>query len=179
MCVHRYEGENFVLDQQVVRAALKAYGAVTSRRLPLSALTPSTAYLRRLSSFSPSAQVAWDWTDPETSITLLEAGAPCCVSCSGSSSACYRPRCEHRPACCACSHRCICRCTCWQTRGGTRRPQCAGSEEVIPTCMCLSSLRVSPMIELCLQHLPTTVEQRLVDVLSFGLLGAVEVCCID
>ncbi|KAG6812804.1 hypothetical protein H0H93_013675, partial [Arthromyces matolae] len=46
-----YEGDNFVLDQQVVRAALKSYNALISSPDPSQAskhLSPSSAYLRLL-----------------------------------------------------------------------------------------------------------------------------------
>ena len=74
----RYEGDNFVLDQQVVRAALKSYRSLFSSNPPaVASLTPSSAYLRHLldpptipSSFSNN-----DWSDPSTSILLLELRA--------------------------------------------------------------------------------------------------------
>ncbi|KAI0742970.1 acyl-CoA oxidase [Daedaleopsis nitida] len=77
-----YEGDNFVLDQQVVRAALKAFDAfVVGKTRPATSLTPSTAYLRHLAAPAPStpssprADLALDWTDPQTAITLLERRA--------------------------------------------------------------------------------------------------------
>lgn len=71
----RYEGDNFVLDQQVVRAALKTYRALLSAKTPSeSNLSPSSNYLRLL--FAPTAQPpqfsAVSWDDPATSILLLE-----------------------------------------------------------------------------------------------------------
>ncbi|EJF61379.1 peroxisomal oxidase [Dichomitus squalens LYAD-421 SS1] len=48
-----YEGDNFVLDQQVVRAALKAHDALTRGA---GALTPSAAYLRLLVAQDAEAQ---------------------------------------------------------------------------------------------------------------------------
>ena len=50
-CAHRYEGDNYVLVQQVVRAALKAFQAVISSPDPAKAaksLPPSTYFLRLL-----------------------------------------------------------------------------------------------------------------------------------
>ncbi|OCH87691.1 acyl-CoA oxidase [Obba rivulosa] len=70
-----FEGDNFVLDQQVVRAALKAY-----HRLVTSGpadMTPSTHFLRLLledtSNIGGASQLAWE--DPQTSIRILELRA--------------------------------------------------------------------------------------------------------
>ena len=67
-----------MLDQQVVRAALKSYRSLSSSNPPaVASLTPSSAYLRHLlnpptipPSFSDN-----DWSDPSTSILLLELRA--------------------------------------------------------------------------------------------------------
>ncbi|KAG6917134.1 hypothetical protein DXG01_003724 [Tephrocybe rancida] len=70
-----YEGDNFVLDQQVVRAALKAHNALfasPSPTTPAPSLSPSSAYLRLLSSHTRPAAPASSWLDPRTSIVLLE-----------------------------------------------------------------------------------------------------------
>lgn len=71
---HRYEGDNFVLDQQVTRAALKSYRALLSSSSPSeSQLSPSTQYLRVFlpgHSQPPSINAKWD--DPQTAILLLE-----------------------------------------------------------------------------------------------------------
>ncbi|KAJ7918317.1 peroxisomal oxidase [Mycena leptocephala] len=60
-----YEGENFVLDGQVLRAALKAFRGIFTSTPPatVSSLSPTSHYLQ-LSSES--------WTQPETAILLLE-----------------------------------------------------------------------------------------------------------
>ena len=71
----RYEGDNFVLDQQIVRAALKSYGHLFSTKTPsTSSLSPSSYYLRLLlePSNSPSELADSSWEDPVTSILLLE-----------------------------------------------------------------------------------------------------------
>ncbi|TFK36086.1 peroxisomal oxidase [Crucibulum laeve] len=72
-----YEGDNFVLDQQVVRAALKSYRALFSSSNPSSSsLSPSSNYLRLL--INPktapltSAPAAAAWKDPATAVLLLE-----------------------------------------------------------------------------------------------------------
>ncbi len=71
-----YEGDNFVLDQQVVRAALKSYANILKRQ-DTSALTPSNAYLRLLvdNTAVPSVPSADAWRDPITAILLLELRA--------------------------------------------------------------------------------------------------------
>ncbi|KAF6750439.1 acyl-CoA oxidase [Ephemerocybe angulata] len=79
-----YEGDNFVLDQQVVRAALKALHSLFSSPKPdPSTLTPSSFYLRLLIPpvsaplFSPSSE---EWTNPTNTILLLEWRAALVVS---------------------------------------------------------------------------------------------------
>ncbi|KAF8056038.1 peroxisomal oxidase [Lyophyllum atratum] len=69
-----YEGDNFVLDQQVVRAALKSYKTLfSSADPPASSLSPSSHYLRLLlpSNQPPTATDA-SWQDPAFAISLLE-----------------------------------------------------------------------------------------------------------
>ncbi|KAF8882820.1 acyl-CoA oxidase [Infundibulicybe gibba] len=70
-----YEGDNFVLDQQVARAALKSYKIFTSSKTPTSSsLTPSSNYLRCLLEPHlrlPSSETI-SWTDPATCIQILE-----------------------------------------------------------------------------------------------------------
>ncbi|KAJ4480822.1 peroxisomal oxidase [Lentinula aciculospora] len=81
-----YEGENFVLDQQVVRAALKAFHnlfGLERKTRPLTStiqnLTPSSYYLRLLSSPENEPPILEDsdglnssWNNSETLILLLE-----------------------------------------------------------------------------------------------------------
>ncbi|KAI0354185.1 acyl-CoA oxidase [Trametes cingulata] len=78
-----YEGDNYVLDQQVVRAALKAYDTLIVRKTKsVSDLTPSSLYLRLLvkpdSATTQSSSMIW--TDPQTSILLLEQRAAAMVA---------------------------------------------------------------------------------------------------
>lgn len=70
----RYEGDNFVLDQQVVRAALKSYNNLISAKYPLKMLSPSSNYLRLLLKPSQPLQPLTDssWKDPTVAILLLE-----------------------------------------------------------------------------------------------------------
>jgi len=67
-----------VLDQQVVRAALKSYHSLFSSSPPdVTSLTPFSVYLRHLvhpPTISPSFSDK-DWKDPATSILLLELRA--------------------------------------------------------------------------------------------------------
>ncbi|KAG6872455.1 hypothetical protein C0995_009615, partial [Termitomyces sp. Mi166 len=70
-----YEGDNFVLDQQVVRAALKSYNNLTTSTNPSAiSFSPSSAYLRLLlpNQTAPSSISPESWNDPNTSIALLE-----------------------------------------------------------------------------------------------------------
>jgi hypothetical protein len=70
-----YEGDNFVLDQQVVRAALKSFRSLVSTQSPsASTLSPSSYYLRLLlePTSKPLDLSESSWQDPATSILLLE-----------------------------------------------------------------------------------------------------------
>lgn len=68
-----FEGDNFVLDHQVVRAALKAYSRVQAdSETPLS---PSSAYLRLLGAAVPTFTDEKDWTNIRKLATLLELRA--------------------------------------------------------------------------------------------------------
>ncbi|KAG6864904.1 hypothetical protein C0991_006474, partial [Blastosporella zonata] len=72
-----FEGDNFVLDQQVVRAALKAHNALMSSSNPMThseSLSPSSSYLCLLvlPNQGPPTPSATLWLDPKTSIALLE-----------------------------------------------------------------------------------------------------------
>lgn len=75
-----YEGDNFVLDQQVVRAALKSYqrllstAAASSPAAALESISPSSYYLRLLidGSSPPLYSAAHSWRDPAFPIALLE-----------------------------------------------------------------------------------------------------------
>src|SRR6266567_4409587 len=67
--LYRFEGDNFVLDQQVVRAALKSYRSLFSSKPPaIASLSPSSAYLRHLVNppTIPPSFSGKDWRDPAT-----------------------------------------------------------------------------------------------------------------
>lgn len=73
---NRFEGDNYVLDLQVVRAAVKAFKRYATSNAPdPSALSPTTQYLRMLSEPSSAAISAALWADPHTSVYLLEQRA--------------------------------------------------------------------------------------------------------
>ncbi|KAK7024780.1 acyl-coenzyme A oxidase [Favolaschia claudopus] len=73
-----YEGENFVLDGQVLRAALKAFrGLFTSKTPPAAkapSLSPTSQYLRLLldKTLIPPELKPSSWNQPATAILLLE-----------------------------------------------------------------------------------------------------------
>ncbi|KAJ7153025.1 peroxisomal oxidase [Mycena crocata] len=71
-----YEGENFVLDGQVLRAALKAFRGLFATSPPPStaSLSPTSHYLRLLldRTLVPPELSAASWTQPTTAILLLE-----------------------------------------------------------------------------------------------------------
>ena len=72
----RFEGDNFVLDLQVVRAAVKAYKRYVSSAIPdPSTLSPSTVYLRLLHTAQRDDVALGGWTDPRTAVHLLELRA--------------------------------------------------------------------------------------------------------
>ncbi|KDQ56007.1 hypothetical protein JAAARDRAFT_59460 [Jaapia argillacea MUCL 33604] len=67
-----YEGDNYALDQQIVRSALKAYSNLGTS-LDYSSLSPTSSYLRLLSpNSSPPSPSLSSWNKPDTSIILLE-----------------------------------------------------------------------------------------------------------
>jgi len=71
--LYSFEGDNFVLDQQVVRAAVKSHNKMLESR-DASALSPSATYLRLLlgNVSGPSPPPDTTWQDPATAIHLLE-----------------------------------------------------------------------------------------------------------
>ena len=77
-----YEGDNFVLDQQVVRAALKSFTTLFSQPNPSSSgLSPSTYYLRLLvdPAARPPTLSTTVWSDVAVLVQLLEWRAACIV----------------------------------------------------------------------------------------------------
>ena len=73
--IYRYEGDNYVLDIQVIRAALKAHRRFTTTKgATVKNLTPTTHYLRFLLPDAPAvtASSSVNWSDASTLINLLE-----------------------------------------------------------------------------------------------------------
>ncbi|KAJ6543324.1 peroxisomal oxidase [Mycena sp. CBHHK59/15] len=155
-----YEGENFVLDQQVLRAVLNSFrGLFTSKPSPTSAsLSPSSYYLRLLldTKLVPPELNEASWEQPVTPILLLEWRAALLV---------------HE----------IAQTIADPDATATQRVSRAVTEAFV-------AARVGEMIEalgatlkpgealavkkLCTLYLLTTVESALVDLLSFGLFRA-------
>ena len=68
-----FEGDNFVLDHQVVRSATKAYSRAQIDTQ--ASLSPSTAYLRLLKTAPPIFAEDKDWFDAKRLAILLEMRA--------------------------------------------------------------------------------------------------------
>ncbi|KAI9058687.1 peroxisomal oxidase [Trametes sanguinea] len=153
-----YEGDNYVLDQQVVRAALKAFEALVVRKTrAVSDLTPSTTYLRHLvgrDAASSLAPTAGSWDDPTTAIVILEKRAAAMVA--------ERARHLDQP-----------------DAGSDRRVARAVTDAFVAVQVgeIMNSLgdivgrsEATVLQKLYLLYLLTAVENGLVDILSFGLL---------
>lgn len=70
----RFEGDNFLLDLQVVRAAVKAYKKVAAARGHV-ALSPSTAYLHLVTNADQPMPTQQAWQDTHSCTLLLEQRA--------------------------------------------------------------------------------------------------------
>ncbi|KAI0758856.1 acyl-CoA oxidase [Fomes fomentarius] len=155
-----YEGDNFVLDQQVVRAALKAFEAlVVKKTRSTSDLTPSTSYLRHLAGpppINPSSPLAWD--DPQTSITVLEQRAARVVQERADRLSDPDASMDQRVS-----------------RAVTDAFVAGQVGKIIDALGAdLGKKDAAILRKLYTLHLLTAVESGLVDVLSFGLLGSPE-----
>ncbi|THH05030.1 hypothetical protein EW146_g10011 [Bondarzewia mesenterica] len=156
-----YEGDNFVLDHQVVRAALKAYHALkASSGLSADQLSPSSRYLRLLIApqpAPPSLSSPFAWRDPDTLVLALEWRAAFVVQAHAQS-------------------------TGSQDANAAQRISNAVTEAFVATQVgeMIKNLSGSSLAEqdarvvrqLYTLYLLTTVEAGLVDLLSFGLLPA-------
>ncbi|EMD34949.1 hypothetical protein CERSUDRAFT_116474 [Gelatoporia subvermispora B] len=149
-----FEGDNFVLDQQVVRAALKAYQKLA--KSGDTTLTPSTHYLRLL--LEPQLDIGGGlpltWEDAQTSIRLLELRAALTV----------KSRAIHQDA---------------PDASMDQRASKAVTEAFVAVQVgkIIQSLpktfgprETEVLTKLCLLYLLTAVEGGLVDILSFRLL---------
>ncbi|KAF9074329.1 acyl-CoA oxidase [Rhodocollybia butyracea] len=165
-----FEGENFVLDQQVVRAALKAFRnlfGLDGRSLPspstIQGLPPSTFYLRLLASPSNEPPILKDsdnsnssWNDPETLIVLLEWRAALLVhemaqTAQDPDSTIYQR----------------------VSKGVTEAFVARRVGDMISVLKASSELRrndINVVSQLYILYLQTNVESALADLLSFGLL---------
>ncbi|KAH9851253.1 acyl-CoA oxidase [Lenzites betulinus] len=153
-----YEGDNFVLDQQVVRAALKAYDANVARKdKSVAGLTPSSSYLRLLIKDEPQVDTssANAWKDPRTSISLLERRAAAMV----------KERAQHRNEPDASSDYRV-------ARAVTEAFVAVQVGDIIRTVEgTMPTQEAAVLRTLYLLHLLTSVEGSLADILSFDLLN--------
>ncbi|KAF9456699.1 acyl-CoA dehydrogenase/oxidase C-terminal [Collybia nuda] len=152
-----YEGDNFVLDQQVVRAALKSFRTLFSTKTPsTSSLSPSSYYLRLLiqpATLPPELTEA-SWKDPSIAALLLEWRAALMVY-------------EHAQ-------------TSSDPDASVNQRVSKGVTEAFIGSQVLEIIKELPLLsengrvvsKLYLLYLLTTVEGGLVDLLSFGLFRA-------
>ncbi|TFK85181.1 acyl-CoA oxidase [Polyporus arcularius HHB13444] len=149
-----YEGDNFVLDQQVVRAALKAFDALVAKKTRnVDELTPSTVYLRHLASSSSPSSPSWD--DPQNVVSLLEKRAAAMV----------QERAKHLQDPDASADQRVSRAV---TDAFVAAQVCEFIKSLRETVGGKEAVVLSKLYNL---HLLTTAESGLVDILSFGLLG--------
>ncbi|KAI0673208.1 acyl-CoA oxidase [Trametes maxima] len=158
-----FEGDNFVLDQQVVRAALKAYDALVVRKTrSVASLTPSSAYLRLIvqGQLAPDVQsaTAGGWEDPKTAILILEKRAAAMVA----------ERARHQGDPDASSDQRV-------ARAVTDAFVAVQVGQIIHSLEGhLGERNVAVLKKLYLLHLLTAAERALTDILSFNLLPTQE-----
>ncbi|CAK5263611.1 unnamed protein product [Mycena citricolor] len=146
-----YEGENFVLDGQVLRAALKAFKNLSSSK----ELAPSSFYLRLVldTQHVPPRLGPESWSDPAISILLLEWRAARLVNEAALVAASPDPTTTQRVS-----------------KAVTEAFVAARIGEMIATLASESTV-VRKVYNL---YLLTTVESALTDLLSLGLFNVVE-----
>ncbi|KAJ6529033.1 peroxisomal oxidase [Mycena vulgaris] len=156
-----YEGENFVLDQQVLRAALKGFRTLltTTPAPAVTSLSPSSYYLRLLldKKLTPPELGPESWTQPATAILLLEWRAALLVheiaQTIGAPDATATQR---------------------VSRAVTEAFVAAQVGEMIDALGTALKPREAEVVrKVYILYLLTTVESALVDLLSFGLFRAV------
>ncbi|KAJ7123613.1 peroxisomal oxidase [Mycena epipterygia] len=155
-----YEGENFVLDQQVLRAALKAFrGLFATTTSPTAAsLSPSSFYLRLLldKNLVPPELNPASWTQPAAPILLLEWRAALLVHELAQTSAAPDATATQRVS-----------------RAVTEAFVAARVGEMIEALGSTFKQHEAEIVKkVYLLYLLTTVESGLVDLLSFGLFRA-------
>ncbi|KAJ7437267.1 peroxisomal oxidase [Mycena galericulata] len=155
-----YEGENFVLDQQVLRAALKAFRGLfsTTSKPTADSLSPSSYYLRLLldSQLLPPELGPTSWTTPTAAILLLEWRAALIVHEIAQTVAAPDATATQRVS-----------------RAVTEAFVAARVGEMIEVLGTVLKPREAEVVrKLYILYLLTTVESALVDLLSFGLFRA-------
>ncbi|CAA7261995.1 unnamed protein product [Cyclocybe aegerita] len=152
-----YEGDNFVLDQQVVRAALKSYHAVFASSSPtVDSLSPSSAYLRYLVNppAVPSVFAEKEWRDPVTAILVLELRAALVV----------RELVQNAEARDASANQRV-------SKAVTEAFVATQAGDMIKNALKLPGNDGKVVSKVFLLYLLTTVEGGLTDLLSFGVIG--------
>ncbi|KAF8153565.1 peroxisomal oxidase [Mycena galopus ATCC 62051] len=155
-----YEGDNFVLDGQVLRAALKAFRGIFSSTSPTAAssLSPTSRYLRLLldRELVPPELNPTSWTQPATAILLLEWRAALLVHESAQTLSEPDATATQRVS-----------------RAVTEAFVAARVGEMIEALGTVLAQREAKVVaKVYLLYLLTTVESSLVDLLSFGLFRA-------
>ncbi|KAJ7038971.1 peroxisomal oxidase [Mycena alexandri] len=155
-----YEGENFVLDGQVLRAALKAFrGLSTSTSsTTVPSLSPTSQYLRLLldKNLVPPDLNSTPWSHPATAILLLEWRAALLVNESAQTPSEPDATLTQRVS-----------------RAVTEAFVAARVGEMIDGLKSALKQREAEVVaKVYLLYLLTTLESSLVDLLSFGLFRA-------
>ncbi|KAJ6554277.1 acyl-CoA oxidase [Mycena capillaripes] len=155
-----YEGENFVLDGQVLRAALKAFRGIfaTTPSATASSLAPTSQYLRLLldQNLLPPELSPASWTQPATAILLLEWRAALLVHESAQTLSEPDATTTQRVS-----------------RAVTEAFVAARVGEMIDSLSAALQPREAEVVKkVYTLYLLTTVESSLVDLLSFGLFRA-------
>ncbi|KAK7055264.1 acyl-coenzyme A oxidase [Favolaschia claudopus] len=151
-----YEGENFVLDQQVVRAALKTFRGLSPTKVPSLSIT--SLYLRHLldKDSAPPSLDDQAWTQPTFAILLLEWRAAFLVQEIANTTSAPEPTAAHRAS-----------------RAVTEAFVAGRVGELITGLdAALKSREAAVVRKVYLLYLLVTVESGLVDLFSFGLFPA-------
>ncbi|KAK7029744.1 acyl-coenzyme A oxidase [Favolaschia claudopus] len=151
-----YEGENFVLDQQVVRAALKTFRGLSSTKVPSLSIT--SLYLRHLldKDSAPPSLDDQAWTQPTFAILLLEWRAAFLVQEIANTTSAPEPTAAHRAS-----------------RAVTEAFVAGRVGELITGLDAALKPREAAVVrKVYLLFLLMTVESGLVDLFSFGLFPA-------
>ncbi|KAJ7718945.1 peroxisomal oxidase [Mycena metata] len=152
-----YEGENFVLDGQVLRAALKAFRGLFTSTSGHS-LSPTSQYLRLLrdKNLIPPELDSTSWSHPATAILLLEWRAALLVNESAQTLSEPDATLTQRVS-----------------RAVTEAFVAARVGEMIDSLKSALKQREAEVVgKVYLLYLLTTLESSLVDLLSFGLFRA-------